>query len=311
MKKVLNLTIDRDSTSYINSLYSVLVGSQLFQGPKYMLSGMTGMAFKFTVVEGISPVSVNSYGPWAKENWTAVNNLGIYNETKADRCRHRTFPLMQKNAIKDIKESIDKGLGVIYWIPHFGVIYGYDDEQKIFYYMEGEDYYHKGNQSLLEGKIVTYDNILLNQSLIWFYQTFDEKKVKKIKDIYKDSFILALFDWKKGNKSGKSASGLAAYDFMINEMKSENINAQGAAYVLDTYTTSKFEIFQYINEVKREIPELEKASGLYSTVYDIYSEIKRMIRFQNRYSKVLPTQFNSLVELLKELKFMRVKRWGR
>ncbi|MFD2444868.1 hypothetical protein ACFSO7_12935 [Bacillus sp. CGMCC 1.16607] len=294
-----NIQIEKDSNSYINCLHAVLSNCGLFEGPKYLLSGMTGMAFKFTIEKGISPRSVHAYGPWVRDNWKAVDNLGIYNSAQADRCRHRTFPLIQQKAIENIKMSIDKGIGVLYWCPPFGVIHGYDDEQRIFYYLEGDDFFQRGGIATREEKICLFDNICLNPSLIWFYQTFDEKIKKELKDIYLDSLNDAMVVWNQPPNS-HSASGQSAYPYLINELETNEFHLEGAAYTLDTYATSKFEIYQYMNEVKVLYPELSQSSELFSVVHSIYKEIQKIIRYENRHTRIEKHQCKPINGMLKE-----------
>lgn len=54
----------RESKSYTDSLHAVLTHAELFRGPKYALSGYTGMAFKLSIHERLLPMSVTAYGQW-------------------------------------------------------------------------------------------------------------------------------------------------------------------------------------------------------------------------------------------------------
>ncbi len=298
-KVIQHISLNRDSKSYINSLYAVLTSSGLFEGPKFLLSGMTGMAFKFTILQGISPISITAYGPWVRENWRAVNNLGIYNEARADRSRHRTFPLIQHNAIKEIKASIDNGRAVLYWCPPFGVIYGYDDEQKLFYYVEGEDRNFHGSKDRIAEKACLYDNVLLNHSSLWFYQLIGEKVEKEKKDIYRDSLLKAVFDW-KGHKGQADASGKLAYPFVIDILKSGDFDSFGAAYTLHTYAQSKNEISHFMKEVVTEYKELTSSHKLFANVAQVYHQIDNLIDYQSRYSKISSEHFKPIVNYLQE-----------
>lgn len=151
--KLLDLTMKRQSKSFTDSLYAILTAAGLYDGPLYRLSGLTGMAFKFTVHERLLPMSVSAYGQWVAEHKPVADNLGLLTVIDGTRTRLPTFRYYQQDAIGWIKDSLDRGQGVIYWIPEFGVIHGYDDEDRVFYYKDGWSD---------ENGIVLYDNLGLN-----------------------------------------------------------------------------------------------------------------------------------------------------
>ena len=114
-QKILEIyNLKKGPRSYIDCLYALLTSAGLFYLPKYMLSGMTGMAFKFVIHKRLLPSSLDLYY-WQEENWQAVNSLGIYNETYSDTPMNATFPLYQKNMLHKIISSIDDGKAVIGW----------------------------------------------------------------------------------------------------------------------------------------------------------------------------------------------------
>jgi hypothetical protein len=113
----------------------------MFCLPKFMLSGMSGMAFRFVIHKRLLPSSLDMYN-WAPENWKAVDNLGIYSEVYEGTHLNTTFPLYRNEAIRKISESIDNGMPVITWglnFSEFCLITGYDDSDGVLYYMHPGD----------------------------------------------------------------------------------------------------------------------------------------------------------------------------
>jgi len=271
--KIIDIQIKKQSRSYLNSLYAILTAANLFEGPAFMLSGMTGMAFKFTALKNLHSRSINSYGGWVNENWTAVNRLGIYNEASADRLRHRTFPLIQKHAIKHIIESIDRGIAVLYWIPEFGVIQGYDLEEKVFFYQEAGGFYDSKGMYGTNHQVLLFDNVCKNFSSIWFYQIFGEKVEKDRKEIYIDSLKSAVHDWHTEYKSEHAASGRKAYETIIHALEEQDYDKRGAEYIHHTYTHSKLEIYQYLNVVAEEFSFLEPVVAMYKDIHEIFKKM--------------------------------------
>ncbi|BBH22865.1 hypothetical protein Back11_42100 [Paenibacillus baekrokdamisoli] len=261
----------RESKSYIDSLYVILTAADLFSGPKYMLSGLSGMAFKFAVHEQLLHLSVTAYGQWGDEHGPAIANLGLYTEWDGGRTRHPTFSYYQQEAIKAVKQSIDQGVGVIYWLPEFGVIQGYDDEDSIFYVQDGWSE---------ERKIVLYDNFGLNFTPFWYWQTFRDKVILDFEYQVLESLRLAIQDWVTPHKTLPNTdigSGKLAYTFLIQALQQGEYDEGGAVYILDSYMYSREEIACYLREVQGTFSELKIASSQYDELLLVIAGINRCI----------------------------------
>ena len=176
-QRQIEIQIKQESRSYLDCLFGVLTSAGLFQGKIHQLSGQSGFAFKFIIHKNIYPSSLDMYNvSW--ETWQAVDQLGIYNETYSGFKNNITFRLYQKAAIRKIKESINRGVGVIMahtnWMQ-YGVIYGYDDDDQVFYLKE------PGNNNL---EVILYENFGINRGACWFYQVFGEKVPLDCQQIY-------------------------------------------------------------------------------------------------------------------------------
>jgi hypothetical protein len=252
-----NIRMKRESKSFIDSLYAVLTAAGLFEGPKYRLSGLTGMAFKFAVHERLLPLSVTAYGQWGLEHAAAIDNLGLLTISDGGRTRHLTFRRYQQEAIRWIKQSLDRGVGLIYWIPEFGVIHGYDDEDGVFFIQDGWSQ---------EDHIVLYDNLGLNVTPFWCVEMIGEKVDMPIDEQVLESVRSAIHDWQTPFKllpDREIASGKLAYDFFIQALRSGNFDEAGARYILDSYRYARYEIRDYLSEVKELWPELAEAHMYY------------------------------------------------
>ncbi|SMF80842.1 hypothetical protein SAMN05661091_1892 [Paenibacillus uliginis N3/975] len=262
-----HLDMKRESKSFTDSLYAVLTSRGLFQGPKYMLSGLTGMAFKFTVHERLLPMSVSAYGQLGTEHLPAIDNLGIYTVSDGGYTRHPTFQRYQQEAVQWVKESLSQGIGVIYWLPEFGVIRGYDDEDEVFFIQDGYSF---------EDQIVLYDNFGLNSTDFWYIQLLGEKVDVPLKDMILESLRLAIQDWDIPHKTLPSkdiASGKLAYHFLVHGLESGTYDEFGAVYILDTYIDSRIEIRNYLREAVVLWPDLQSAYELYSQLTQVIGEL--------------------------------------
>ncbi|MBD3917570.1 hypothetical protein H8B09_02290 [Paenibacillus sp. PR3] len=252
-----NIRMKRESQSFTDSLYAILTAADLFEGPKYRLSGLSGMAFKFAVHERLLPLSVTAYGQWGLEHAAAIDNLGYLSISDGGRTRHLTFRRYQQEAIRWIKQSLDRGVGLIYWIPEFGVIHGYDDEDGVFFIQDGWS---------REDHIVLYDNLGLNFTPFWNVQMIGQKVDVPLEEQVLESVRSAVHDWQTPFKllpDKEIASGKLAYDFFIQALRSGIYDENGGRYILDSYRYARHEIRDYLSDVKGLWPELAEAHLYY------------------------------------------------
>lgn len=255
----------RESKSFTDALYAVLTAAGLFKGPKFMLSGLSGMAFKFSVHEKLLPLSVTAYGQWGQSHGPALDNLGIYTGSDGGRTRHDSFAIYQQIAIDSVKQSIDHGQACVYWIPEFGVIHGYDEDDRVFHVQDGWSQ---------ETRYVLYDNLGLNITPFWYCQFVGDKVDIPLRDAVLESLRLALDDWEIPYKTLPDlsiASGRLAYSFLIRSLQQGDFDTRGAAYILESYLTSRSEISAYLLEVQSVLPGLAE-------VHSLYAELEVMIR---------------------------------
>lgn len=287
-----HIRLKRESKSYTDSLYAVLTAAHIFNGPKYMLSGLTGMAFKFTVHEKLLPMSVTAYGQWGNEHWPAVDNLGVFTESDGGRTRHPTFRYYQKDAVQAVKDSLDRGIGVIYWLPEFGVIYGYDDEDEVFYVQDGTS---------KEVQIVLYHNFGLNFTPFWYCQVFGENVHVAREAMILESLRLAILDWETPYKTlphTDIASGRMAYAFLRRGLEKGGFDEDGAVYILDSYLCARTEIRDYLQAVSGTWPELGQAFNLYDHLVFTVSGIQGCINETAGVRRVDRRQVHELIAML-------------
>lgn len=265
----------KESRAYIDCLYSILNGSGRFKGPKYMLSGMTGFAFIFSVHKDLIIASTEMYG-LKTSALKSLDILGYYSEVYSGLKDSPTFPLHQQKAIVRIKESIDAGMGAIIWSPgrtDFGVIFGYDDEDGVFLYW---DRCYKDEQILL------YDNLGKAEANFWMCQVVGDNIQRDIKDIYLDSLEYAVDIWEtnyldEAVHNRALASGRKAYEYLIDGMKKDDFYDLGAAKLIYCNIIAREEAFRYLKEVKEELPECSMSYTKYKELYEIYQYIKALL----------------------------------
>lgn len=267
--------VNKESRSYIDCLYAVLTGSNKYSGPKYMLSGMTGFAFIFVAHKDLILASTEMY-PLKTTAHNSMEILGYYTETYEGIKSSPTFPLYQKKAVQRVKESIDNGTAVIAWdmgVTDFSVIFGYDDEDEVFFY---KDHCHEDEQVLL------YKNFGKSNANYWMCQIIGEKVDKDIRDIYFESLEAAVDCFETSYIDEiilrrEFASGRMAYKYLLEALKSGDFYDIGAGRILYYNILSRNEAYLYMKEVKDELPEAYDAYIKYEELNSIYLSIKKLL----------------------------------
>ncbi|WP_405111976.1 hypothetical protein MHH28_03720 [Paenibacillus sp. FSL K6-1217] len=292
---ILDVRMKRESKSFTDALYAVLTAAGLFDGPKFMLSGLSGMAFKFTVHEKLLPYSVTAYGQWGTEHSRAADNLGIFFQYDGGRTRHDSFGEYQRLAIDNVKLSLDHGRACIYWIPEFGVIHGYDEDDQVFYVQDG----WSG-----ETQVVLYDNFGLNFTPFWDCMYVGERVKIPLQDAVLESLRLALEDWETPHKTLPDlslASGRLAYSFLIRALQQVEFDSSGAVYILESYQTSRIEICAYLQEVQSVLPGLDAVQRLYAELGEgLRGPFAAALTVMNGSTMLIPEQLPSLCSALEK-----------
>jgi hypothetical protein len=305
-KKILeNVNVMETWTSYIASVGGVLRGAGLWDGEIYELMGMTGLAFHFIIHETCCPSSVTVYD-WMNEHFSAMDRIGIYSESYQlfNDPKWNTFEKAQVTAINRIKESLDEGIGVTVWAPNylleFGIIKGYDDEDKVFYIQDATG---KEEDPLL------YINLGKSEVPVLFYQIFKDKIYVETGRIYRDSLYFAINEWNKEYHVNPSySSGRKGYNSLIQTLERGDFDEFGLAYNMAVYSDSKKCIAKYLEFItneSRELTGLTKAAELYSLVADKYSRITQLVPFSGSNGKggnVDKNNISELTELVKACK---------
>ncbi|MBR2563744.1 MAG: hypothetical protein IKE29_03900 [Paenibacillus sp.] len=286
----------RESKSYVDSLHAILTHTGQFQGSKYLLAGYTGMAFKLAIHRRLLPLSVTAYGQWGEAHRPGIDNLGIFTIWDGGRTRHSTFRYYQQDAVNWVRRSLGEGTGVIYWIPEFGVIHGYDDSDRIFYVQDGRS---------KEPEILLYDNFGLNFTGFWYCQVFADQVRIPEDQMLLESLRLAIEDWDTPYRllpDRNIASGRQAYDAWIQALRSGDFDESGAAYILESFCHSRTEIRMYLQDVRGTWNELEQACACYEQLGTLIDQMKGYIVQQKDRRLLRPDTTEDLAQVLVKAK---------
>ncbi len=279
-RKVLeNISMGMSWTTYIGSVHGVLKGAGLWNDSVELLMGMTGMAFHFIVHSQTCPSSVTVYD-WMPEHYLMMDRIGIYSESTLieNSGNLNTFDKARAMAVSCIKESIDKGIGVVVWAPtpvlEFGIINGYDDEDEVFFVI---DCMKKNPDPLM------YSNLGKSEVPILFLQRFYVRVNVDPEKIFRDSLHFGVYQWERGANIPMYASGRGGYLNLINAIEKKDFNPFGLVYLLAVYADSKRNIDTYLKYIISRsgyLKGLDEASDTYTVIKDKYNELTELAPFR-------------------------------
>lgn len=295
-KEISNLKMGKSWTSYIAAVAGVLKAGNFYSDDIWKLMGHTGIAFHFIIHKQLCPSSITVYN-WAEEHFSMLDRIGVFTTVRCymDNYKYNTLKEIQSNAIKEIKESIDNGFGVVIWAPssilEFGIIYGYDDEDGVFLVKDvtGD-----------EIDPMLYSNLGRSNVPILFYQIVHSKTKLKETETIIDSLKFAVYEWnKKDHNSEEYSSGRKGYGNLFAALENRDFNSTGLSYILAVYSDSKKACklyLEYINHNKKINGKLNKAANNYSKVSQIFSDLHKEMPFPYN------NEIDDLLQIIDKLK---------
>ncbi|QYR23215.1 hypothetical protein KZ483_10000 [Paenibacillus sp. sptzw28] len=255
-----------ESESYIDAMHGILSHKGWTDRSKPVLSGMTVSGFRFTVNRRLTAESPTAYN-WIAENFLAADFLGITSSQQAGYQFDATFPLYRKQAVSDIKKSIDRGIGAVFWKDKFVIAAGYDDNLEVLYYTDGlSDEYLR----------LCYTDFGTNVSPYWYYQILEDKIELDELEIYKESLIQAVYKWEQHDlmlPEADYACGRAAYDAIIQALKTGDYDPENAAGVFRCYAAAKRDIALYTAFLQTFWPQINIAAAHYGRLAQIFGHL--------------------------------------
>ncbi|MGP4081404.1 hypothetical protein ACTWQL_15980 [Pseudalkalibacillus sp. R45] len=244
------------------------------------LMGYTGYAFRLNVNEEKVDVAGPTAFDWDAYNKKALGNIGVRFESYGTSDFTPPTPDELTLAISKIQESIDKEQPVIAWdlfLPEFGIIYGYDDDKKELYAMDGTGkhgpiaYEKLGNGELKELFIMTITNY------------FEVSKVKRLKGALDIILTHALEEEEGCPVPMKFQNGLKGYDAWVKAFKKGEVHPFGNAYNIAVLYDARRFAAKFLKDVRSEWQDENDAVASYAGIAsDHYEDVaQQLLEFRN------------------------------
>jgi hypothetical protein len=271
--KKLDARIFSTWSTYAGSMFGILTNCGMWDFGKDSYGtflGMTGIAFQLTIDDKCSAASVTAYN-WEKENNGFLNRLGVTTDICYSFSHYHNFDEGCRIAVREMKESIDAGRGVVLWgvdTGEFGVVYGYDDEDEVFF-VSGI-----GSNDSKESNPILYQNIgkTFGSCLYCHYPLSYQTIPINERIRHSLQFFVEHMTEKPYDKDSASYCGLSAYKAWINALDS-GYDPFGVRYVTGMYTERKNQgagYFEWISTVI-DIPALKDLANTYQGIARLFN----------------------------------------
>lgn len=279
--------------SYTDAMYRILLHTQWMDFPRHMIAGMTASAFRLVVDRRLTAESISAYN-WMAENFVAADFLGVTTGQHGGFSFEPTFPLYQKQAVLDIKASIDRGIGAILWHDQFVIVTGYDDVGRVLFICES-----KGNEVIR----LPYDSLGRNSTPYWYYQVLEACAPIDQWEVCKESLIQAVYKWETHDymlPSQDYACGAAAYAAIAVVLQTETYDAEQAAAVLRYYAKSRLDIASYVAGLKHLSIQMDQVIYEYELLANLYTMIVEVIDDSIAWDSREPDCVQNVIKLIRK-----------
>lgn len=239
--------------------------------PLTMVMGLTGLAFRIQMLPGVHIAGPTAFD-FADVFRRGLQNLGLSvrivdgmkpgivgNVNLLDETAKGPKAMLKRDihqalpeALDLIHHAVDRGYPVLAWdlcIPEFGMIYGYDDEQKKLYLDEC------GRKDTL-----SYENLGRGVMEEIFVLAADAAKPVSFKDGLRGALrmIAEHYDGKEPNVPAEAVKGLKAYDVWLDAFRSKGVEANGNGYNVAVVGDSRKYAAGFLEEAARIWEETEQ-----------------------------------------------------
>lgn len=259
--------------TYAASMMSVLEGCGMWRNTdtfqKFMCE--TGIAARFCADKTCSPLPVTDYD-WMVEHTEFMERIGVQTVKYFSAPQDPAYDSMQQKAVQAVKKAIDNKTAAVAWgidTGEFGVIWGYDDEDKVFL-VRGI-----GSPNTDSSLPVLYQN--LGKTFEYAPVLFCEiPQASQDLDPYQALMCflnLYVQEMNRISDNPERAYGFAAYDILIHTVQEKTVNVFGLRYCIGIYYERKEAIFMYLSELQGE-----GSHHLLSQLIDSFRETVRLYK---------------------------------
>jgi RNA polymerase sigma factor (sigma-70 family) len=266
------------------------------------IMGYTSLAFRINIFDG----SINVAGPhiydWRDIHTRGLSNLGIQVRCFGSSVNRDQTPDAIIEALQFIHRNIDSGHPVMTWdmfIPEFGLIYGYDDHNKVLHAMDTNNLNGKKTVPYSHLSLGLFDDLYLMEVIGYTPVDENEGLIRALEMILEHAYQQENYDYAVSSDltstsiradisfitSIGSINGLAAYDVWIRTFENRQVEVLGNAYNTEIISEAREYAAQFLLKIANTASKVtlanlaQVASAHYQKVADSFIIMRQMFPF--------------------------------
>ncbi len=309
-KKSLDIEVFSAWNTYAISMMSVLEHCGMWN-KEYTFQrflSVTGIAARFCVDANCSSLPVTDYD-WMEQHADFIERIGVQTKKYYAAPEVEEYSARQEEAIKAIKKGIEDNKACVVWgidTGEFGIIYGYDDEDKVFF-PKGI-----GNQNTNTSMPVLYNN--LGKTFEWAPVLYCEIPEVVHEVDWNRAYWNALQLYVEGMQTFQDDSGrtygFGVYDTIVEAVRENRLDSFGFKYCIGIYYERKDALLLYLEEMHKEQPSeaLEELIEAFRVTVGLYRKLMFDILeggtegWNNLFEPVNKECYPEIIKIIQELK---------
>ncbi len=309
-KKSLDIEVFSAWNTYAISMMSVLEHCGMWN-KEYTFQrflSVTGIAAQFCVDANCSSLPVTDYD-WMEQHADFIERIGVQTKKYYAAPEVEEYSARQEEAIKAIKKGIEDNKACVVWgidTGEFGIIYGYDDEDKVFF-PKGI-----GNQNTNTSMPVLYNN--LGKTFEWAPVLYCEIPEVVHEVDWNRAYWNALQLYVEGMQTFQDDSGrtygFGVYDTIVEAVRENRLDSFGFKYCIGIYYERKGALLLYLEEMHKEQPSeaLEELIEAFRVTVGLYRKLMFDILeggtegWNNLFEPVNKECYPEIIKIIQELK---------
>ncbi len=309
-KKSLDIEVFSAWNTYAISMMSVLehcgMWNKEYSFQRFL--SVTGIAARFCVDANCSSLPVTDYD-WMEQHADFIERIGVQTKKYYAAPEVEEYSARQEEAIKAIKKGIEENKACVVWgidTGEFGIIYGYDDEDKVFF-PKGI-----GNQNTNTSMPVLYNN--LGKTFEWAPVLYCEIPEVVHEMDWNRAYWNALQLYVEGMQTSQDDSGrtygFGVYDTIVEAVRENRLDSFGFKYCIGIYYERKDALLLYLEEMHKEQPSeaLEELIEAFRVTVGLYRKLMFDILeggtegWNNLFEPVNKECYPEIIKIIQELK---------
>lgn len=309
-KKSLDIEVFSAWNTYAISMMSVLEHCGMWN-KEYTFQrflSVTGIAARFCVDANCSSLPVTDYD-WMEQHADFIERIGVQTKKYYAAPEVEEYSARQEEAIKAIKKGIEDNKACVVWgidTGEFGIIYGYNDEDKVFF-PKGI-----GNQNTNTSMPVLYNN--LGKTFEWAPVLYCEIPEVVHEVDWNRAYWNALQLYVEGMQTFQDDSGrtygFGVYDTIVEAVRENRLDSFGFKYCIGIYYERKDALLLYLEEMHKEQPSeaLEELIEAFRVTVGLYRKLMFDILeggtegWNNLFEPVNKECYPEIIKIIQELK---------